>query len=212
MQQVIPLWKEVEYYKEYQKKLKAYLGIKKAQKLLSEALYLISIGTNDFLENYFTLPNRQSQFTVKQYEDFLIDLAADFLTKLYVLGARKISLAGLPPMGCLPLERTTNIMGQHSCVEELNNVALDFDGKLRGLVAGLNEELQGIDLVYGDVFYIFLQIITRPSVFGKFLTCINSSSGFQVFGKFCASTTLNSTEKIIDFDVYVLAYQTSKFF
>ncbi|XP_009356602.2 GDSL esterase/lipase At2g42990 [Pyrus x bretschneideri] len=164
--QVIPLWKEVEYYKEYQKKLKAYLGIKKAKKLLSEALYLISIGTNDFLENYFTLPNRQSQFTVKQYEDFLIDLAADFLKKLYVLGARKISLAGLPPMGCLPLERATNIMGQNSCVEERNNLALEFNGKLQGLVAKLNEELPGLDLTFSDVYYIFLQIIKRPSAFG----------------------------------------------
>ncbi|VVA29178.1 PREDICTED: GDSL [Prunus dulcis] len=163
---VIPLWKEVEYYEEYQKKLKAYLGNKKAKKLLSDALYLISIGTNDFLENYYTLPDRQSQFTVKQYENFLINLAADFVKKLYALGARRMSLAGLPPMGCLPLERTTNIMGLHACVEERNNVALEFNRKLKGMVAKLNNQLPGLEAVYVDVYYIFLQIITRPSVFG----------------------------------------------
>ncbi|PQQ02872.1 GDSL esterase/lipase [Prunus yedoensis var. nudiflora] len=163
---VIPLWKEVEYYKEYQKKLKAYLGNKKAKNLLSEALYLISIGTNDFLENYYTLPDRQSQFTVKQYENFLINLAADFVKKLYALGARRMSLAGLPPMGCLPLERTTNIMGLHACVEERNNVALEFNRKLKGMVAKLNKQLPCLEAVYVDVYYIFLQIITRPSAFG----------------------------------------------
>lgn len=168
-QRVIPLWKEVEYYEEYQKKLKAYLGNKKAKKLLSEALYLISIGTNDFLENYYTLPDRQSEFTVKQYENFLINLAADFVKKLYALGARRMSLAGLPPMGCLPLERTTNFMGLHACVEERNNVALEFNRKLKGMVAKLNKQLPGLEAVYGDVYYIFLQIIRRPSVFGKFL-------------------------------------------
>ncbi|GKB64202.1 GDSL esterase/lipase-like protein [Tanacetum coccineum] len=51
---VIPLWKEVEYYKEYQNKMRTYLGAEKASKVLMEALYLISLGTNDFLENYCT--------------------------------------------------------------------------------------------------------------------------------------------------------------
>ncbi|KAK1584649.1 hypothetical protein Q3G72_034815 [Acer saccharum] len=48
---VIPLWKEMEYYKEYQETLRGYIGNEKANEVLGEALYLISIGTNDFLEN-----------------------------------------------------------------------------------------------------------------------------------------------------------------
>lgn len=165
---VIPLWKEVEYYKEYQMRLKAYLGDEKAKEILSEALYLISLGTNDFLENYYTLPNRRSQFTVKQYQDFIIRLAADFVKKIYALGARKMSLTGVPPMGCLPLERTTNIMEDHACMEEYNNVALEFNGKLQGLVAKLNRELPGLDVVFADAYNILLQLITRPYVYGKF--------------------------------------------
>lgn len=163
---VIPLWKEVEYYKEYQMRLKTYLGDKKAREILSEALYLISIGTNDFLENYYTLPNRRSQFTVKQYQDFIIRLAADFVKKIYALGARKMSLTGVPPMGCLPLERTTNIMENHACTEEYNIVALEFNGKLKGLVTKLNRELPGLDVVFADAYNIMLQLITRPSVYG----------------------------------------------
>ncbi|XP_058743238.1 GDSL esterase/lipase At2g42990-like [Vicia villosa] len=31
-------------------------------------------------------------------------------------------------MGCLPLERTTNIMGQNGCVANYNNIALEFNG------------------------------------------------------------------------------------
>lgn len=168
LQDVIPLWKEVEYYKEYQQKLKAYLGDRKAKKILSEALYLISLGTNDFMENYYTLPNRRLQFTVKQYQDFIIGLAADFVTTIYSLGARKMSLTGVPPMGCLPLERTTNIMEDHACMEEYNNVGLEFNGKLKGLVAKLNSELPGLDVVFADAYNLLLQLIKRPSVYGKF--------------------------------------------
>ena len=167
-QGVIPLWKEVEYYKEYQKKLKEYVGDEKANQILREALYLISIGTNDFLENYYTMPNRQSQFTIEQYQDFLIGLAHNFIQTLYGLGARKITLTGVPPMGCLPLERAVNILDRHDCVKRYNNVALEFNVKLKGLVAKLNKELHGLKLVFSNIYDIFQQIVRRPSIYGKF--------------------------------------------
>ncbi|XP_050247888.1 GDSL esterase/lipase At4g26790-like [Quercus robur] len=163
---VIPMWKELEYYKEYQNKLRAHVGKDKANEILSEALYLMSLGTNDFLENYYILPKRQSQFTVKQYEDFLIGLAGNFIRELYGLGVRKISLTGLPPMGCLPLERALNILDQHECVEKYNKVALEFNWKLNGLVKRLNKELPGLRLILADAYTILYQIIKRPSLYG----------------------------------------------
>ncbi|KAE8734936.1 GDSL esterase/lipase [Hibiscus syriacus] len=42
---VIPFWKEMEYYREYQSKLRGYLGNDKANHLLSESLHLLSIGS-----------------------------------------------------------------------------------------------------------------------------------------------------------------------
>ncbi|XP_062105717.1 GDSL esterase/lipase At2g42990-like [Humulus lupulus] len=163
---VIPLWKEVEFYKEYQKKLRDYLGDEKAQVIISEALYLVSIGTNDFLENYYSSPEKQKQLTVSQYEDFLIGLAWNFVKDLYFLGARKISLAGLPPMGCLPLQRATNIMQDHACAEDKNSVAREFNMKLITLVANLNNYFPGLQLVYSDAYTVFLDIITSPSKYG----------------------------------------------
>lgn len=168
MQNVIPLWKELDYYKEYQNKLKAYVGDRKANKILSEALYLISLGTNDFLENYYMFPTRRSQFTVKQYQDFLVGIARNFITELYNLGGRKISLTGVPPMGCLPLERTTNFMQEHDCLQEYNNVALEFNGKLKNLASQLNRELPGLKLLFTkNVYDVFYHIIRSPSSYGK---------------------------------------------
>jgi hypothetical protein len=165
---VIPLWKELEYYKDYQKKLRAYVGERKANEIFSEALYLMSLGTNDFLENYYTFPTRRSQFTVRQYEDFLVGLARDFITKLYHLGGRKISLTGVPPMGCLPLERTTNIMGQHDCIQEYNKVAVEFNGKLEGLVSELKRELPELRMLFTRTVYDNVyQIIRNPAAYGK---------------------------------------------
>ncbi|CDP05713.1 unnamed protein product [Coffea canephora] len=163
---VIPFWKELEYYKEYQKRLKAYLSEQKANYTISEALYIISIGTNDFLENYYALSDRRSQYTIDQYQNFLAGIAKNFVTNLYHLGARKISLGGLPPMGCMPLERTTNIPNGEGCVQSYNNVAVSFNAKLNGLVSNLNTQLPGIQLVFSNPYYAMLNIISRPSAYG----------------------------------------------
>ncbi|XVF81689.1 hypothetical protein PTKIN_Ptkin15bG0175600 [Pterospermum kingtungense] len=179
---VIPLWKEVEYYKEYQKKLRTYLGDTKANWIISNALYVISIGTNDFVENYYALPQRQSQFTVQQYGDFLIGIAENFLRQLYSLGARRITLTGLPPMGCLPSERTSNLKNPLNCVEERNRVALEFNGKLKALMAKLNEELPGLKLFIADAYGLLLRLITRPSEYG-----------FEVAEEGCCGTGLFET-------------------
>ncbi|KAK9268764.1 hypothetical protein L1049_000526 [Liquidambar formosana] len=163
---VIPLWKELENYKEYQKQLRGFLGDERANWVLSEALYLMSIGTNDFLENYYVVPGRSSHFSIEEYQHFLEGIAGNFITELYQLGARKISLGGLPPMGCLPLERTTNLFSGSVCVEEYNNVAKDFNKKLQGLVEKLNKELAGIRLVFSNPYDILLEMIEKPSSFG----------------------------------------------
>ncbi|WOG98841.1 hypothetical protein DCAR_0418187 [Daucus carota subsp. sativus] len=147
---VISLSRELDYYKEYQRKLKAYLGEAKAKIVIKEALYLMSLGTNDFLENYYTMPDRRNQFTVDQYQ----------------LGARKVSVGGLPPMGCMPLERTTNLFNGYECMEEYNMVALSFNNKLSGLVNRLNKELKGIQVVFSNPYQVFLGLLKKPSSYG----------------------------------------------
>lgn len=177
LQSVIPLWKEMEYYKEYQKTLRAYLGNEKANEVLGEALYLISIGTNDFLENYYVIPGRSSEYTIEEYQNFLAGIAKEFITELYQLGAQKISIAGLPPMGCLPLERTTNIFIGSDCVEKYNDVSKDFNEKLQGMVMELNKELAGMRLVFSNPYDILLDMIQNPNKFGKFSAIFSLKKG-----------------------------------
>ncbi|KAI5333844.1 hypothetical protein L3X38_023976 [Prunus dulcis] len=163
---VIPLWKELEYYKKYQKDLRSYLGNDKANEVLGEALYLLSIGTNDFVENYYVTKRRSSEFSIEEYQNFLAGIAGNFITELYQLGARKMSISGLPPMGCLPLERTTNILSGSDCIEEYNDVARIFNEKLQGLIEKLSKKLVRIQLVLSNPYDILLEIIQNPATFG----------------------------------------------
>ncbi|KAF2284857.1 hypothetical protein GH714_031296 [Hevea brasiliensis] len=63
---------------------------------------------------------------------------------------------------------TTNFIGQHDCLEEYNNVALEFNGKLEGLVSQLNKELLGLKMLFTrNAYDVFHDIIRRPSQYGK---------------------------------------------
>ena len=171
---MIPLWKEVEYFKDYQKQLQRYFGRAKAREIVNEAVYIVSIGTNDFLENYFLfITGRFKQFSVAGFVDFLIGLAGDFLTELYRLGARKMSFTGLSPMGCLPLERTANVMHAHNCIEEYNNVARDFNAKLQALIEELCATLPGLMLRYSPVYDGLIHIMQNPSSYSMLGLSIN---------------------------------------
>ena len=162
------MWKEVEYFKDYQKRLRRYAGKSESEEIVNEAVYIISIGTNDFLENYFLLiTGRFKQFSVDGFVDFLIGLAGDFLTEIYRLGARKMAFAGLAPIGCLPLERTANILHGHGCIQEYNKVARDFNAKLQALIEQLCATLPGLRLRYSPVYDKVMDIIQNPSSYGK---------------------------------------------
>ncbi|GER53974.1 GDSL esterase/lipase [Striga asiatica] len=185
---VIPLWKELDYFKDYQNKLRAHAGNAKADSIISESLYIISLGTNDFLENYYTLPSTRSKYTVDQFQDFLIGLAEKFVRDIYRLGARKISLTGLPPMGCLPLERTTNFVNGNGdgCMDGYNAVALHFNEKLSDLVKKANEDMPGIRLVFSNPYNVFMGIIHKPSAFGFEVASVACcASGMFEMGYMC---------------------------
>ncbi|KAM0942758.1 putative triacylglycerol lipase [Dioscorea sansibarensis] len=125
--------------------------------------------TNDFLENYYALiTGRFKQYTIEEFEEFLVELAAKFFREIYSLGARKISFTGLSPIGCLPLERTTNLLHGGACIEEYNNAAKGFNSKMIAKFHELNAELPGIRLIFLDIYSTVLHIIQNPSSYGQF--------------------------------------------
>ncbi|MCL7046498.1 hypothetical protein MKW94_027039 [Papaver nudicaule] len=149
MQHALPLWKQFEYFKDYREKLTGFQGKDKATETLRKALYIISIGTDDFILNYFLFPIRSIE-----YND------------LYNLGARKISVSGSPPMGCLPAPRNLNIFKGRTCFDYYNKVSRDFNIELKKLVDKLRKELDGIQVVFSDVYKPMMNMIQNPHLNG----------------------------------------------
>eukprot|EP01018_Ginkgo_biloba_P025687 Gb_08214 [translate_table: standard] len=53
----LPLWKQVEYFKHYRASLGDLVGEKNASSIVNEAVFLCSIGTNDFVDTKFFVPS-----------------------------------------------------------------------------------------------------------------------------------------------------------
>lgn len=169
--EVIPFWKEIDYFKEYKTRLIGLVGHERANMILSEAIYFIVIRTNDFIVNYYRFSFRSANFTVSQYTDFLLQIYASHIKELYSLNARKIGLINVPPLGCLPIERTSN---NGECVEEINRAASGFNEGLIAMIEHLKPVLPGLKIVSLDYHAVILDFIQNP---GKF--------GFQVTTKGC---------------------------
>ncbi|MQM03828.1 hypothetical protein Taro_036617 [Colocasia esculenta] len=103
---VISMSDQLELLKEYKQKMIAVAGEKKAAAILSEALYGVCCGTDDIANTYFGTPFRITHYDIPSYVDLMVDSATSFLEDLIKLGARKIAFVGLPPIGCVPSQRT----------------------------------------------------------------------------------------------------------
>lgn len=69
---------QLKYYKEYQSKLAALIGQKNATAILSDALYIVSTGTGDFIQNYYHNTSLSSRYNVNSYCDLLISIFSGF--------------------------------------------------------------------------------------------------------------------------------------
>ncbi|XP_040383568.1 GDSL esterase/lipase At2g04570-like isoform X2 [Oryza brachyantha] len=163
---VIPLSQQLEYFKEYIERLKVAKGEDVADEIIAEALYVFSVGTNDFIINYFHLPLRRAAYTTAEYVAHLVGEAGAAVRAAYELGARRVIFAGLAPIGCLPSARTLNHDAPGECDEEQSQVAVAFNSALAEAIEKLNDELAGARVVYSDTYNVISAVLSNPSDYG----------------------------------------------
>eukprot|EP01018_Ginkgo_biloba_P039197 Gb_33730 [translate_table: standard] len=163
---VITLKNQVEYFKEYQQRLTALVGPDNATQIVSRALFSISAGTDDFANNYFLNPLTRRRYSVTQYQDLLLRSLSQFIKNVYSLGARNLTVIGLPPFGCLPSQISLHNLVGNQCLEEFNQVAISFNEKLIELLETLQPNLPGLFLLYINIYDKLLDAIRNPSKYG----------------------------------------------
>ncbi|KAK8944516.1 GDSL esterase/lipase EXL3 [Platanthera zijinensis] len=105
------------------------------------------------------------------------DPMTPILTKLHQMGARKIAYVGLPPIGCLPFQRTVAGGFLRECASSRNEAAMLYNSKITTEIKRLNTNFGDTQLVYMDIYTILLDLVQRPSFYG-----------FEVSDKGCCGT------------------------
>ncbi|KAF4354293.1 hypothetical protein G4B88_007422 [Cannabis sativa] len=129
------------------------------QLLIQKAVFYISIGSSDFIHNYM-IPSILSNAD--------LDLVPSLKFRLYNLGARKIVVLNVGPIGCTPSQRDANILSldNNNCAIFPNRLAQIFNMQLRNLITELTNSLEGSKLVYADVYNVMEDIIENYSKYG----------------------------------------------
>ncbi|WOL07324.1 GDSL esterase/lipase EXL3-like [Canna indica] len=165
---VISMEDELKMFAEYKERLYAVAGEERGQEIISQAMYVICAGTDDIANTYFTTPFRKPHYDVSSYVEFLISKASDFIKQLYDMGARRIGFVGLPPIGCVPSQRTLGGGIERECEETRNQAAQIFNSRIQQEIKRLGRELnkQLSRIFYIDIYDILLDIIQRPDYYG----------------------------------------------
>ncbi|KAK3011727.1 hypothetical protein RJ639_012290 [Escallonia herrerae] len=161
---------QIDYFNITRKQIDKILGASKARDhIMKRSIFSISIGANDFLNNYL-LPVLSIGARISQSPDgFIDDLINNLkgqLTRLYQLDARKFILGNVGPIGCIPYQKTINQLNENQCVELPNKLALQYNAKLKDLLAQLNENLPGAIFVHANVYDLVMEVITNYQKYG----------------------------------------------
>ncbi|XP_037449299.1 GDSL esterase/lipase EXL1-like [Triticum dicoccoides] len=156
---------QLELFLEYKERLRALVGEEEMTRVISEGIYFTVMGANDLANNYFTIPLRRHQYDLPSYVKFLVSSAVNFTMKLNEMGAKKIALIGIAPIGCCPSQRE---LGSRECEPMRNQAANLFNSEIEKEIQRLDAEqnVQGSKFIYLDIYYNLLDLIQRSDFYG----------------------------------------------
>lgn len=196
---VIPISKQLEYFKEYIEKLKHLVGEERTTFILNNAVFLIVAGSDDIANTYFDTPFRNN-YDFNSYTDLMLHSASAFLQDLYKLGARRLAVFGAPPIGCVPSQRTLAGGIVRGCAGQFNEVAQLFNSKLSAELDRLHSKLANSRVVYIDVYSPLSDLIFNPHKYG-----------FEEANKGCCGTGLIEVTSLLCNKLAAVCQDDSKY-
>ncbi|CAI8615632.1 unnamed protein product [Vicia faba] len=164
---IIRMYKQLDYFEEYQHRAAFLIGPARTRTLVKKSLVLITVGGNDFVNNYYLVPYsaRSRQYSLQDYVKFLIIEYRKLLERLYDLGARRVLVTGTGPLGCVPAE-----MAMHGtdggCSAELQRAATLYNPQLNHMVQGLNRKIGKDVFIAANTALMHSDFVNDPKAFG----------------------------------------------
>ncbi|MED6206211.1 hypothetical protein PIB30_024659 [Stylosanthes scabra] len=143
------------------------MGEDAATELISDSVFYISIGINDYIHYYLlNVSNVDNLYLPWSFNQFLATSVRQEIKNLYNLNVRKVVLTGLAPIGCAPQYLWQYGSENGECVEQINDMATEFNFLMRHMVTKLSAELSDASIIFCDVFAGSMDILKNHESYG----------------------------------------------
>jgi len=162
---VISMPDQLAMFHEYLGKVRAAAGDAKAAEILSRGIFAICAGSDDVANTYFTMRAR-SNYDHASYARLLVRHASSFVEDLIHAGARRVAFIGIPPIGCVPSQRTMSGGPERGCSRGHNEVAAAYNAGMVAELAALRAKHPGTLLVFMDIYGFLYDMMMHPRSYG----------------------------------------------
>ncbi|XP_060675719.1 GDSL esterase/lipase 1-like [Ziziphus jujuba] len=163
---VIDLQTQLGYFKNISRVLREKLGDTEAEALLSKAVYLFSIGGNDYSFPFETNSSVLYTYSVEQFVGQVIGNITQVIKEIYEVGGRKFGLPSMWPLGCMPFSRTRVPEGENKCFEPITPYVELHNIEISKVLQKLQSDLNGFKYSIPDFHTLMENLINHPSKYG----------------------------------------------
>ncbi|KAF5466287.1 hypothetical protein F2P56_016228 [Juglans regia] len=162
----IHLKTQLGYFKNLARLFRRKLGAAGARKLLKRAVYLISIGANDYPGSSMSNSSGPSPSS-QEYVDMVIGNLTFVLRGIYEQGGRKFALPSVPPTLLLPISRARTVANKDDKIrEKIAELIKLHDKTLSRVLQELERQLRGFRYSKATLFTFLSERINSPSKYG----------------------------------------------
>ncbi|XP_047071732.1 GDSL esterase/lipase At3g43570-like [Lolium rigidum] len=164
---VFTMDQELEFFDTYRQKLVGLVGEQETRRIIDGAFFFVCTATDDVANTYFMTPYRAFDYDIPAYVDLLLVGAEAFLRNTSARGAKKMGFTGMPPIGCVPSQRTIGGGVQRRCDARRNYAALMYNKALQELIGRLNAD-PGFHthVVYFNIYDIIYELAVHGERWG----------------------------------------------
>ncbi|XP_027362099.1 GDSL esterase/lipase At2g03980-like [Abrus precatorius] len=157
---------------------KQYTEKHQLEKHLSESLFFVSTGVNDYF------PNGTFRGNSKLASLLLNDIFLR-LQRMYSLGARRFFINNIPPAGCFP-SKAVHTRPRGICVEKFNRAITSYNRRLPQILHELQSKLPGFTFIHSDLNRFLIELRKTAENYGIVETwkpcCPNTIYGDLICG------------------------------
>ncbi|KAG8366699.1 hypothetical protein BUALT_Bualt17G0106600 [Buddleja alternifolia] len=149
------------------------------RKPIQKSLFFLESGSND-IANYFN-PFDPPKLTPDAYIESMVSEVHNFLDTIYKLGARRVALFGLGPVGCVPARTLLPGATVTKCYGKVNKMVKNYNMGLENLVKEIPSKYHGAVGVYGAVYNTVQHFRANPKRYG-FVDVESACCGYGTLG------------------------------